>query len=310
MSPYQTLAPEDFAELLQQCADVLAEHAPAVDALAVSDEAGERTGADALVAIDVPDGPGSTLARGVAATAQAVSDASNFTQLGDQLCGSVAGPSGAAGRFWERIVTGWADALRNVDRVDPTRMALMFEAAAEELVARDGAPRLGGATAVAAAAADGALAASDEGAELGDVLLAAADAGLAELERGPLADADLARRGVVDATAAGFLLVVDVMASVVTGEPLPVLPSDPLPHRSGAAIDEFVIRCRLTPAAGSDPGDWLPVALAELGEVRSCAPASGIWGIDVRTALAGAVVQTIADAGRIEDLHIAVERVA
>jgi dihydroxyacetone kinase-like predicted kinase len=131
-----------------------------------------------------------------------------------------AGGHGRTGRFWAAVTAGWAEGLRNADVVDGGRLALMFEAAAEGLTGSDDGAHPGGPAAVAAAAADAALAASDEGAGLAEVLLAAADGGLAELERGPVADPDLARRGVVDATAAAFLLVVDVFTREMWAAPI------------------------------------------------------------------------------------------
>jgi dihydroxyacetone kinase-like predicted kinase len=55
-----------------------------------------------------------------------------------------------------------------------------------------------------------------EGVHLVFGVVAAADAGLAELEHGPQVDPTLAGRGAVDPAAAGFLLLLDALASVVT----------------------------------------------------------------------------------------------
>src|SRR5690606_29830814 len=103
-------------------------------------------------------------------------------------------------------------------RMDAERFALGLELAAERLAPADDGAHAGGLPAVVAAAADGALAALDAGAQLADVVIAAADDGLRELEAGPLSNPALVERGVVDASAAGFLLLLDALASVLTGE--------------------------------------------------------------------------------------------
>ena len=101
-----------------------------------------------------------------------------------------------------------------------------------------------------------------------------------------------------------------MLASTVTGEPLPELPSDPLPASGTHVAEVYEVRCRLSPADGVDPHDWLRDALVELGEVRDLAPGAAGWTVHVRTALPGAVVEALVDAGRPRELHISVDRAA
>lgn len=302
MTTLAVLSPADVAGVLQACAEVLADHAAALDLL-------EHVPTDDGTAAPA-GGAGTSLAGALASAAAAAAGASDLTRLGDAVAAACAGSPGRAGRTVAAMSAGWADALRNADRVDGPRLALMLEAGAEALTGGDDGAHPGGPAAVAAAAADAALGAADTGASLAEVVLAAADGGLAELERGPVVDPALARRGVVDAVAAGFLLVLDVLASTVTGEPLPELPSDPFPaapadggHRT---TTQYEVRCRLSPAEGVDPDDWLRDALAELGEVRVLEPGNGAWAVEVRTPLPGAVVEALVDAGRPREMHIAV----
>jgi len=300
MAELRALSPADLSGVLRSCAEVLADHAPAVDALELSEE-------DLLSEGELAAGPGTVLAQGLAHAAAAAAGTVDLTRLGEAVATACASGPGQTGRFWATVTAGWAEGLRNADVVDGARLALMFEAAAEGLTGGDDGAHPGGPAAVAAAAADSALAASDEGASLAEVLLAAADGGLAELERGPVTDPDLARRGVVDATAAAFLLVVDVMASVVTGEPLPELPSDPYPSDPAAGPgDRYEVRCQLHPADGADLADWLVGALAELGDVVHCSPLGETWTVEVWTLFPGAAVEVLCDAGRPRELHIAV----
>ncbi len=305
MSELRVLSPIELAGVLRSCADVLADHAAAIDQL---EHVPSETDEDATAT--VPPGSGTTLAAAMSAAATAASTTSDLTRLGEAVASACSSFTGRAGRVLAKMTAGWSEGLHNADRIDGLRMSLMLEAGAEALTGSDDGAHPGGPAAVAAAAADAALAAADDGSDLAEVLLAAADSGLVELERGPISDPDLAGRGVVDAVAAGFLLIIDVMASVVTGEPLPELPSDPFPlaATSSGVADQFDVRCRLDLADGVDPVEWLRPALVELGEVRALSPVGEQWLVDVGTAFPGAVVETLVDAGRPRELHIGLQR--
>jgi hypothetical protein len=204
------------------------------------------------------------------------------------------------------LITGAGEALRNADHLDGHRAALALEAGAEELAGADDGRHPGRLPAVAAAAADGALAAGDEGADLGDVLVAAADAGLVELEHGPQVDPALAGRGAVDPAAAGFLLLLDALASVVTGEPLPAPPSEPV--ITPAAVHRYEVRCLVRPhdGCGTDEAAHLQAVWHELGDVVEFDVRRDGWRAAVHTGRPGAAVEALVEVGRPTDLHIAV----
>ncbi|MDQ2678451.1 MAG: hypothetical protein M3Y51_06865, partial [Actinomycetota bacterium] len=157
---------------------------------------------------------------------------------------------------------------------------------------------------VGAASAAGALSAFDSGADLGDTLIAAADEGLVELEAGLLNNPELAERGAVDAAAAGFLLLLDVMASTVTGEPLPEPPSE-LPS-VGSDGRRYEVRCRIRPhdGCGIESANWLESTWFELGELVEFEGLGATWRAGVITASPGAAVEAIFEVGRPQDLHI------
>jgi dihydroxyacetone kinase-like predicted kinase len=300
-APHASLRPREFADALGVAAEVLGDHAAALDRLAAGDDWGATP--------DEP-GTGADLAATLAGASRAVaaSGAADFAGLATALVrGARDAARGPAGRRLAGLFDGAAEVLRNADRLDGVRAALALEAGAERLAAADDGRRAGRLPAVAAAAADGALAAADDGADLGEVLVGAADAGLAELERGPEADPGLARRGTVDAAAAGFLLLLDALASVVTGEPLPAPPTEP-PAPSAPAVHAYEVRCRIRPHehCGPEEAEHLRAVWGELGQVVELEVGPDGWRAAVLTPRPGAAVEAVCDVGRPADLHIAV----
>jgi dihydroxyacetone kinase-like predicted kinase len=96
---------------------------------------------------------------------------------------TAADPSlGRAGGLLFSFLGGVADVCRNADAVDAGRLALALEAGADAASHSIASPRPGGLDAVARAVAEAALAASDHGAALAPLVLAAAEAGLDALE--------------------------------------------------------------------------------------------------------------------------------
>ncbi len=298
--PTAALRAADLVAAFGVAADVLADHAAALDELHRGD------GPDGAVE-GAPAGPGSDLAATVAGAAAAARGATDFSSASAALArGAAEAALGHPGRSLARFLGGAGEVLRNCDAVDGTRAALLLEAGAEALAAGDDGGHAGGLAAVVAAAADGGLAAADGGAALGDVLVEAADAGLGELERGAEADERLAERGVVDAAAAGFLLLLDVLASVVTGEPLPAPPMDRPPAAAGGG-HRYEVRCSVVPHRSGDVEGAadLEAAWYELGDLLEFRRQREPWRVAVVTALPGAAVEAVLGVGRPVDLQVA-----
>lgn len=298
--PAESLRAAELVAAFAVAAEVLADHAAALDELHRGDAVDEHTAG-------ASPGPGSDLAATVAGAAAAARGASDFSTVSSELArGAAASAAGAPGRSLARFLAGAGTVLRNADAVDGARMALLLEAGAETLAAGDDGRHPGGFAAVVAAAADGGLAASDGGAGLAEVLVEAADAGLGELERGAEVDERLAERGVVDASAAGFLLLLDVLASVVTGEPLPAPPMD-RPVAVAAGGHRYEVRCSVVPHRSGDVEGAadLEVAWYELGDLVEFRRDVEPWRVAVLTALPGAAVEAVLGVGRPVDLQIA-----
>jgi hypothetical protein len=151
----------------------------------------------------------------------------------------------------------------------------------------------------------------DAGASLADTIISAADEGLVELESGPRANPDLVERGVVDAAAAGFLLVLDVFASVVTGEPLPAAPieaTEPAVPPSARGARTYRVRCEVEPheGCGLESANWLESTWHELGELVAFDGTSARWRAEVLTTVPGTAIEAIFDVGRPRELHVGV----
>ena len=281
---------------------------PADDPAQDATVAGAAPGAD-----DVGDPArpaGSDLAATLNTVVEAAQGATTFARVADALGAVTAGtPPGPAGRDLGQVLAGLADSVRNADRLDATRFAIGLELAAERLAVADDGRHAGCLPAVLAAAADAALGAVDTGADLADAIIGAADEGLAELETGPRSNPDLVERGVVDAAAAGFLLILDVFASVVTGEPLPAAPVEPTTSTATQGAHRYRVRCLVEPhqGCGLESANWLESTWHELGDLVAFDGTSPHWRAEVVTAVPGAAVEAIFDVGRPRELHIGVD---
>ncbi|MEZ5238565.1 MAG: hypothetical protein R2716_06310 [Microthrixaceae bacterium] len=291
---FETLDPQEYLEAMSAAAGVMASHAGALDALG-------------------PGSEGSDMAATLAAAVDGAEGGPSFAQLASSMQRAAeSAASTAAGRTMAALLGGMAEVLVNSDRVDASRFALALEAGAEALAPRDDGRHPGGFVSVASAAADAALDAADRGSSLGDTMLAAANAGIEELEKGPVLDAGLAELGAVDPAAAAYLLMLDSLASIATGEPLPEPPEpDAIPPRgepSGDHLGEtYRIGCRLHPhEAGIEALADLRAGLHPRCESYRAESAGGHWEVEAVTALPGSVVELIASMGDLGDLDIRV----
>lgn len=299
MATAATLGHAELREAFTAVSGVLADHAAALDRLH-----GETGSA------------GSDLAATVAAAAEAAAAASPSLGLTGVLDAAakaaVEGSQHAAGRGLATVLAGLAESARNADRLDPERFALGLELAAERLAPADDGSHAGCLPAVVASAADAALAALDAGADLADMVIAAADEGLVELESGPQANPVLVERGVVDAAAAGFLLVLDVLASVLTGDPLPAPPLDPIeePGMDGSEPGRYRVSCSVEPAEGCgvESASWLESVWFELGELERFDPSGANWAMSLVTGDPGRAIEALCDVGRPRGLRVVAVR--
>lgn len=251
------------------------------------------------------DFAGTDLARTLAAAVAAADGARDMAHLFDGLRrGAAEAASGPAGRSLASVFSGLAEVLSNLDHLDGAGLALGLEVAAELLASQENSQNRGAMAAVLASTAAGALSAVDGGADLAEVVITAADEGLEELELGPQSNPDLAERGVVDAAAAGFLLMLDTLASVLTREPLPAPPADAPRLITGGT--QFVVRCDVVAhvGCGLESANWLESIWHELGTLKLFDGVGPVWKAELLTTLPGEAVEAIFAVGRPQNLHI------
>ncbi|MGB6059677.1 MAG: hypothetical protein WBF71_15590 [Microthrixaceae bacterium] len=324
MAQLSELSPDALLDALGVAAAVLADHADALDRLALTSEDGDQvegaefpshpvSGVGQGRALDQPT-PGTDLAATLESACGQPARGRDLRSVSTALhAGAVIGAQGDAGRGLSTVLGSLADVTINADVVDGERFALALELAAERLMANSDAPEIGTMSAVLTAAASGALAALDQRLDLGDILIAASDDGLAELEAGPVSNPGLAARGAVDSAAAGLLLVLDALAAVVTGEPPPTAPTEQVGHTgavggSGADSQQFVIRCVVEPleGCGMESAAWLESTWHEIGRLIGFKVKGDRWHVELHTTLPGTAVEALCSVGVPSELHIGV----
>jgi hypothetical protein len=312
MANSRVLGPAELVDAFRSAAAVLADHAAALDALSQDDrydDSDSAVEAPAMESVDVDGvGPGARLAATLARAAANADASEGIPTAAESLALAAEGPGpGAPPDAAAILLAALAESVRNADRLDAERFALALEIAAERLAPGDDGVHAGGLPAVVAAAAEGALRALDGGAGLGEVVVTAADDGLTELEAGPEQNPDLVERGVVDASAAGFLLILDVLASVVTGEPLPAPPLDPvLDPAIGPAM--YRVSCLLEPDEGNglESAAWLESQWFQLGDLQRFEAFLSPWRMTLLTREPGRAIEALFGIGRAKDLEVSV----
>jgi hypothetical protein len=143
--------------------------------------------------------------------------------------GSLMGARGNSGVILSQVLRGLADGVKSLDAADGGAFADAMAAASEAAYAAVMRPVEGTILTVVRESADAAGKAAGEGKALVDVLDAARDEARASLARTPDLLPKLREHGVVDAGAAGYCLLLDVLLHVSAGRPLPEPSSAPAP---------------------------------------------------------------------------------
>ena len=206
-------------------------HAPGIDRLDESPFGTGRCGTDAAALIDSVADHVSAQRRPLTLTS--VADAIDAAVLAGTSRSNDSGPGASA---VAAVLAGLADLGRNADALGPEQLAMALEVAAERVAAVPIA-RGEAVTRLLVVVARAALALSDDGVGLADLVVAIADAGLDELERAAAEDDARAEAGVVDPASAAVLVVMDSLVAVVHGDD-PELPAWEFPERWEFAPEE------------------------------------------------------------------------
>ena len=237
--------------------------------------------------------------------------------------GSLMGARGNSGVILSQLLRGLSSRLEVCDAADGATLAEALAEASRASYQAVMEPVEGTILTVAREAAEAAVSRADG--ELVDVLDAAAAAARTSLERTPELLPVLAEAGVVDAGAAGFALLLDVLLHVAAGRPLPepdpaalsrAAPSESAPAAAtghgdaGAGGPRYEVMYLLD--APDESVGVLKKAWAAIGDSIVVVGGDGTWNCHVHTDDIGAAVEAGIEAGRpyrirVTDLHEQVE---
>ena len=135
--------------------------------------------------------------------------------------GSLMGARGNSGVILSQVLRGLSAKMRERDSADAADFAAALKAASESAYTAVLKPIEGTILTVVRETAEAAVTAAAGGADLVSTLRGARDAGRIALDNTPELLPVLKEAGVVDAGGAGFLLFMDSVMNVVSGEPIP-----------------------------------------------------------------------------------------
>ena len=280
--------------------------------------AGHRSVIDALNVYPVPDGDTGT---NMSLTLRAVVEALPRDCDLKGVCQSIYDSALAAGRGNSGIIVSqflraMAGAWREAVTVDANGLAGSLQAASEAAYGAVARPVEGTILTVGRDVATAAVTAARRGAPLAAVVEEAIEAGRESLERTPELLEVLRTAGVVDAGGKGLLLLLDALAHVVDGRPLPEPPevSAPLlgddPHHIEGAGDVADLRYEVMFLLDSseDRVAAFRDRWGDLGDSIVVVGGDGLWNCHIHTDDIGGSIEAGIEAGRphrieVTDLH-------
>jgi DAK2 domain fusion protein YloV len=215
--------------------------------------------------------------------------------------GAVLGAVGNSGVIMSQVLRGVADSAQDNPVYDGAALRLGLSTAAEQAYAAVEDPVDGTILSVARAAADS----LPTDAELAEVVTAAVASADAALRRTTEQLPQLARAGVVDAGARGYVLLLDALACTITGRPselaelAPVArPAHLLQAPREAGSDEFGYEVQFLLHAPDEVIAPLRAELARLGDsVAVVGTGTDIWNVHVHVNDVGAAIEAGVVAG-------------
>ncbi len=280
-----------------------------------------RSEIDALNVFPVPDGDtGTNVFLTMEAACQGIDRAldepgHSRSSIAQALAhGALMGARGNSGVIISQIFRGSSEALSQValDRpVSGADVAQMLRLAADMAYSAVAKPVEGTILTVARAASDAAIAVvgRNQEAEVSAVVIGAAAAAQQALEQTPSLLEVLRRAGVVDAGGRAYVVILDALASVITGVrrstavsyvPLPrPAATEPPANYAGPAYEVMFLLDATAPAV-----DLMRVRLGDLGESLVVVGGEGLWNVHVHVDDAGAAIEAAMVAGRPHRIRI------
>jgi DAK2 domain fusion protein YloV len=266
----------------------------------------------------VPDGDtGTNMALTLESVVSALDGTSDMTSVCKAIShGSLMGARGNSGVILSQVLRGLADGVKSLDAADGGAFADAMAAASEAAYAAVMRPVEGTILTVVRESADAAGKAAGEGKALVDVLDAARDEARASLARTPDLLPKLREHGVVDAGAAGYCLLLDVLLHVSAGRPLPEPSSAPAPavvslvhdsvesaHEEGSVSDlRYEVMYFL-----EAPDETIPAfkdVWMGIGDSIVVVGGDGIWNCHIHTDDIGASIEAALDCGRPKNIRV------
>jgi uncharacterized protein len=286
------------------------------DALSMHQDAINR-----LNVYPVPDGDtGTNMTLTLRSVAEAVESIGAAPELG-AMCkaiahGSLMGARGNSGVILSQLLRGMTEVIREHDAVDGPVLAASLTRASDlsyEAVQR---PVEGTILTVVREAAEAARALADEGVGFAELLARTREAGQVSLDATPELLPVLKEAGVVDAGAAGFLLLLDAMLHVVDGREVPAPPDAP----EGAA-DRVRSTGDVTPETGKHvselryevmylleaPDEAMPAfreVWAGIGDSIVVVGGDGIYNCHIHTDEVGGAIEAAIEIGRPRQIRV------
>ena len=303
VAPLDRLTADHVDLLMRRYSEALAAHRSVIDALNV---------------YPVPDGDTGT---NMSLTLRAVVDALPTDCDLRAVCQAIYDSALAAGRGNSGIIVSqflraMAGAWRETVTIDAAGLAGSLEAASVAAYGAVARPVEGTILTVGRDVATAAAAAARQGAPLAEVVQTAIEAGRESLERTPELLEVLRTAGVVDAGGKGLLLLLDALAHVVDGRPLPEPPevSAPLlgddPHHIDGAGDVADLRYEVMflLEGSEDRVAAFRDRWGELGDSIVVVGGDGLWNCHIHTDDIGGSIEAGIEAGRpyrieVTDLH-------
>jgi fatty acid kinase len=270
----------------------------------------------------VPDGDtGTNMSLTLVSVCEAVDAAGDDL---DSVCkaishGSLMGARGNSGVILSQVLRGLVTIIDQAGGCDGPTLARALRSASDAAYQAVMRPVEGTILTVVRESAEAAEArVADGAASLIEVVDAAQAGGAAALERTPTLLPVLAEAGVVDAGGTGFLLLVDVLAHVVDGRPVPEPrvgegavrsdaqlvqhTADDHDHHDGLANLRYEVMYFL-----EAPDESIPAfkdVWAGIGDSIVVVGGDGIWNCHIHTDDIGAAIEAAIDAGRPRDIRV------
>ena len=303
MPPLLRLTADDVSLFMRRYSEALAEH---------------RTVIDALNVYPVPDGDtGTNMSLTLRAVVEALPSDCDLKAVCQAIYDSaLSAGRGNSGIIVSQFLRAMVGAWREATSVDAAGLAGSLQAASEAAYGAVARPVEGTILTVGREVAEAAVTAARRGAPLAAVIEESMEAGRVSLARTPELLEVLRTAGVVDAGGKGLLLLLDALAHVVDGRPLPEPPevSAPLlgddPHHIAGAGDVADLRYEVMFLL--DSSDDRVAAFkdrwGDLGDSIVVVGGDGLWNCHIHSDDIGGAIEAGIEAGRphriqVTDLH-------